>query len=65
MRQDDDGQVRAIVAKRADQLRAFLGVPAAEQCRKHFAAVRPLKQRKRHFLVCGADDAPAGAAGNR
>ena len=42
----------------------LLGVPAAEQRRLHFAAVRPLEQGDGALLVGGADDAPAGARGD-
>ena len=57
--------LRALLAERSDQLRAFFGVPAAEQRSEHFTAVGALKQGHRHLLVSGADDAPTGAPGDR
>ena len=44
---------------------SFFGIPAAKQNREHLAPMRALKQRKRHFLVGRADDAPPGPARDR
>ena len=62
---NDYRKVRAIVAQGGDQRRPLLGIPAAEQCRQYFAAVRPLQQSERHLVVGGADHAPARPSGDR
>ena len=54
-----------MLAQRRDQLRSFLGIPAAEQSGEDLAAVRALQEGQRHLLVGGPDDAPAGAPGDR
>ena len=65
VREDDHRKVRAILAKRGDQLRSALRVPATEQHREHFAAVRTLEQCSGSLFVRRADDAPSGASGDR
>ena len=64
VRKDDDGQIGPVLAQRLDQLRALLGLPAAEDRGLHLAAVRPLEQGDGLLAVGGADDAPRRARGD-
>jgi hypothetical protein len=65
MGENDNGQVRTVLAKRRNQLWSALGIPASEQHGEHFAAVRPLEEGSGHFFVSGANDAPSGTASDR
>ena len=65
VRQNNDRQIRTMLTQRGDELGALFGIPATEQRGEDLAAVRALKQGKRHFLIGGADHAPAGTARDR
>ena len=65
MRENDDRQVGPVLAERIDQLRPAGGVPAPEDRGPDFASMRPLEKGDGLLPIRSADDAPAGARGDR
>ena len=64
VRENDDRQVVAVSAQRQDQFRPLNRIPAAENRRLDFAAVRALQEGNRELRISSANDAPACASGN-